>query len=396
MEQKVVSADKYVSIQEAVEACAAGGGGVVVVPEGQWNSGPIHLRSNIHLKLEEGAVISFSSKPEDYLPVVFTRWEGMECYNYSPLIYANGCENISVTGAGMLLGNGHEWWHWKKLQQEAAKRLCYAQSEGIPVENRIFGTKEAALRPSFIQTVNCKNVFFQGFTIKDGPQWTIHPVYCENVIVREVTVSTHGPNTDGLNPDSCKGVLIEKCAFDTGDDCIAINAGMNEDGWRVSKPCEDIEIRDCIMSGGHGAVVIGSAVSGGVRNVKAHHCTIRNTMQGIRIKSMRGRGGYVEDVTFSNMEIENVSDQAVQINMFYEFSTVTPKSDAPSHCRNISIRDIRGNSIQTGIQIKGLPECRLKDITLENIVLEAADAFSCSDVESMFISNVNVKQSKND
>lgn len=392
MEQKRVSVNEFPGIQAAVDACAAGGG-VVVVPKGRWESGPIHLYSNIHLQLEDGAVICFSSRPEDYLPVVFTRWEGMECYNYSPLIYARDCENISITGGGTLLGNGEAWWHWKKLQQEAADRLCYAQSDGIPVEQRVFGTVEAALRPSFIQTICCKNVLFQGFTIKDGPQWTIHPVYCEDVTVRDVTVSTHGPNTDGLNPDSCRGVLIERCTFDTGDDCIAVNSGMNEDGWRVNRPCENIEIRDCVMSGGHGAVVIGSAVSGGVRNVYAHHCRIRGTMQGIRIKSMRGRGGYVEDVTFSHMEMENVTDQAIQINMFYEFSTVTPRSEVPSSCRNISIRDIQGSSAGTGIQIRGLPECRLKDITLENIHLDAPDAFVCSDVESITMKDIGQKSS---
>lgn len=392
MEQKRVSVNEFPGIQAAVDACAAGGG-VVVVPKGRWESGPIHLYSNIHLQLADGAVISFSSRPEDYLPVVFTRWEGMECYNYSPLIYARDCENISITGGGTLLGNGEAWWHWKKLQQEAADRLCYAQSDGIPVEQRVFGTVEAALRPSFIQTICCKNVLFQGFTIKDGPQWTIHPVYCEDVTVRNVTVSTHGPNTDGLNPDSCKGVLIERCTFDTGDDCIAVNSGMNEDGWRVNRPCENIEIRDCVMSGGHGAVVIGSAVSGGVRNVYAHHCRIRGTMQGIRIKSMRGRGGYVEDVTFSHMEMENVTDQAIQINMFYEFSTVTPRTEVPSRCRNILIRDIQGSSAGTGIQIRGLPECRLKDITLEDIHLDAPDAFVCSDVESITMKDIGQKSS---
>ena len=390
MGQKRVTANEFPNIQQAVEACAAEGGGIVTVPKGRWNSGPIHLYSNIHLQLEEGAVISFSHKPEDYLPVVFTRWEGMECYNYSPLIYAKDCENISVTGAGTLLGNGQAWWHWKKLQQKAADKLCYAQSNGIPVEERIFGTEEAALRPSFIQAIHCKNVVFQGFTIMDGPQWTIHPVYCEDVIVRDVTVSTHGPNTDGLNPDSCKGVLIEHCTFDTGDDCIAINSGMNEDGWRVNRPCENIEIRDCVMTGGHGAVVIGSAVSGGVRNVYAHDCRIKNTMQGIRIKSMRGRGGYVENVTFSHMETEKISEQAVQINMFYEFSTVEPKADTPSRCRNISIQDIHGSSLKTAIQIKGLPECKLQDITLENINLKAPDAFECSNTETINIKNVTI------
>lgn len=380
------------TIQTAVNACSKMGGGTVIVPKGEWKSGAIHLKSNINLHLEDGAVVIFSDNPSDYLPVVFTRWEGMECYNYSPLIYANGCENISVTGNGTLVGNGQSWWHWKELQQSAVEELCYAEFNGIPPEKRIFGTETAALRPSFIQPINCKNVLLEGFTIKDGPQWTIHPVYCDNVTVRGVTVSTHGHNTDGLNPDSCRNVLIDGCTFETGDDCIAINSGMNEDGWRVDRPCENIEIRNCIMNGGHGAVVIGSAMSGGVKNVYAHDCKIRGTMQGIRLKSMRGRGGYVDNVKFENMEINNVIEQAIQINMFYEFSTVMPKTDTPSDFRNIEIKNIRGQRAKTGIQIKGLPEHKLKNITLENINLTAENGFICSDVENIKMKNVTIRK----
>lgn len=379
------------TIQTAVNASGENGGGRVVVPSGEWQSGPIHLRSNVCLHLEEDAVIIFSDKPPDYLPVVFTRWEGTECYNYSPLIYANGCENISVTGKGTLMGNGQAWWHWKRLQQGAAKELCDAEFNGIPVEERVYGTEEAALRPSFIQPINCKNVLLEGFTVKDGPQWTIHPVYCENVTIRNVNVSTHGPNTDGLNPDSCKNVLIEGCTFYTGDDCVAVNSGINEDGRRVNIPCENVEIRNCVMNGGHGALVIGSAMSGGVNDVYAHDCVVNGTMQGIRLKSMRGRGGYVDGAKFENIEINNVSDQAIQINMFYEFSTVMPKTDAPSDFNNIEIRNVKGTNAKTGIQIKGLPEHRLKNIILENIDLTAENAFVCSDVENIKLNNVNVR-----
>ena len=165
------------------------------------------------------------------------------------------------------MGSGQSWWHWKQLQQEAANELCYAESNNIPVSERIYGNTQAALRPSFLQFVSCKNILIEGVTFVDGPQWTVHPVYCENVIIRDAKIYTDGHNTDGLNPDSCKNVLIEDCDFSTGDDCIAINAGMNEDGWRVNKPCENVIIRNCTMSGGHGAVVIGSAVSGSVRNI---------------------------------------------------------------------------------------------------------------------------------
>lgn len=381
------------TIQTAVDACGEIGG-TVIIPKGEWKSGAIHLKSNISLQFEEGAVIIFSDKFEDYLPPVFTRWEGTECFNYSPLIYAKDCENISITGKGTLIGNGQAWWHWKKFQQKAAEELCYAEYNGIPAEKRIYGNENASLRPSFIQTLNCKNVLFEDFTIIDGPQWTIHPVYCENVTVRNVNVSTHGPNTDGLNPDSCRNVLIEGCTFDTGDDCIAINSGLNEDGQKVNKPCENIEIRNCTMTGGHGAIVIGSAMSGGVKNVYAHDCNISGTMQGIRLKSMRGRGGYVDNVKFENIEINNVSDQAIQINMFYEYSTVIPKSENPSDFRNIEIRNIKGNGAATGIQIKGLPEKRLKNITLENIDLAAKDGFICSDVENISIKNVSIRDTK--
>lgn len=378
------------NIQAAVDDCARNGGGMVYIPSGEWKTGPIHLKSNVNLHLDDGTVLIFSDKFSDYLPVVFTRWEGMECYNYSPLIYANDCENISVTGRGTLVGNGQVWWHWKKLQQAAANELCYAEYNGICVENRIYGTEKAALRPSFIQPINCKNVLLEGFTVKDGPQWTVHPVYCENVTVRNVTVLSKGPNTDGLNPDSCKNVLIEGCKFDTGDDCIAINAGMNEDGWRVNKPCENIEIRNCTMNGGHGGIVIGSAISGGVKNVYAHDCVINDTMQGIRLKSMRGRGGYIYNAEFNNIEINRTTDQAIQLTMFYEFTTVVPKNDAPSDFDNIKISNVKGSSLKTAIQVKGLAEHRLNRLEFENIKLNAPNAYEMYDVKNVKMKNVEV------
>lgn len=314
----------------------------------------------------------------------------MECYNYSPLIYAIDCKNLAITGNGTLIGNGKSWWEWKQLQQEAACELCYAESNHIPVKNRIYGTKKAALRPSFLQFVHCTEILIDGITLIDGPQWTIHPVYCENMIIRNVKVYTTGHNTDGLNPDSCKNVLIEHCDFSTGDDCIAINSGMNEDGWRVNRPCENIIIRNCTMSGGHGAVVIGSAMSGGVKNIYAHHCKVTSTMHGIRLKSMRGRGGFIENVTFEHFEINNVSNEAIQINMYYEFSTVSPKSQAPSVFQNISIKNISGTGADTAIMIKGLPEKKLKNITLENITLKASNSFICSNAECIHFNNIHL------
>ncbi|MBS1370412.1 MAG: glycoside hydrolase family 28 protein [Lentisphaeria bacterium] len=378
-------------IQSAVDACAAQGGGTVVIPAGRHESGPVRLHSRIRLHLDEGAVVVFSDRPSDYLPVVFTRWEGMECYNYSPLIYADSCENVAVTGSGTLIGNGKSWWPWKKRQQPAATGLCHAQADGIPVEQRIYGTEEAALRPSFIQFIRCRNVLIEGIRVEDGPQWTLHPVYCENVLIRHVDIDTNGHNTDGLNPDSCRNVLIEHCRFATGDDCIALNSGMNEDGWRVGKPCENVVVRHCAMTRGHGGVVIGSGMSGGIRNVCVRDCRISGTFQGIRLKSMRGRGGFVENIRFRDITIDNVSCEAVQISMFYPYSTVEPRSQAPSVFRDIRIENVTGRGAATGLEIRGLPESPVQGLLLADIRLAARSAVSCSDVGSIEMRNVEIE-----
>lgn len=397
MEQPVFSPqpgqehDKHV-IQALADQCARQGGGTVRIPAGDWASGPIRLHSHTTLELAEGARIVFSDCPEDYLPVVFVRWEGTECYNYSPLIYAKDETDIAVTGKGALYGSGQAWWPWKKLQQAAAMKLYEDAWRGVPVEERVYGTREAALRPSFIQLIGCRDVRLEDFTITEGPQWTIHPVYCENVIIRGVTVRTSGPNTDGINPDSCTNVLIENCDLSTGDDCIAVNAGLNEDGWRVARPCSRVEIRNCRMSGGHGALTIGSAVSGGVIDVHAHHCDITGTMQGIRLKSMRGRGGYVRCVDIHDITINHVTDEAVQINMFYGSSTVPPHTEKPSDFRDIRIRNVFGEGAAVGVEIKGLPEHPLSDLTLEDIRLAADTGMTVSNAEGLAMRDVTPLQ----
>lgn len=388
---RCIDSSDFSSIQEAVNYCSDAGGGTVIVPDGIWHSGPIHLRSNICLHLCDNAAIHFSHHPDDYLPVVFTRWEGIECLNYSPLIYAKDCCNIAITGNGTLFGNGQEWWSWKNRQQAAANELYASCADGLPVEKRIYGTKIAALRPSFVQFMNCHTVLVEGITLLDGPQWTLHPVYCENVVIRRVHVRTAGPNTDGLNPDSCRNVLIEDSDFCTGDDCIAINSGLNEDGWRVKRPCENILIRNCSMTGGHGAVVIGSAISGDVRHVYAHNCSIHSTMQGLRLKSMRGRGGTVEDITFEDIKIHDVSNEAIQVNMFYEYSTVMPRSKKPSLFRDIHFRRIYGTGSQTGIMLKGLPEQKLDHITLEEVQLHSKNAAIISDTKDLKLNNISIQ-----
>ncbi|GAB6099530.1 exopolygalacturonase PelB [Halanaerocella petrolearia] len=375
--------------KKAINACSKAGGGTITVPEGVWLTGPIHLKSNIHLKLEEGAIVRFSDQFDYYLPVVFTRWEGNECYNYSPLIYAPDCKNVAITGKGRLEGNGQAWWSWKQTQHNAAEELYNAEYNGIPVEERVFG-REEGLRPQFIQPINSQNILVEGITIKDGPMWTIHPVYCENMIIRDVKIKTTGPNTDGINPDSCKNILIEDCDFKTGDDCIAIKSGINEDGRRVNRPCENLLIRNCKAKEGHGGVVIGSEMSGGVRNVYVHDCTFNGGDRGIRIKSMRGRGGYVENIFCDNITISNIRKQAIVVNMYYQSTTIPPKTELPPDCQNIKLTNIKCNNVNLGVGLYGLPEKSLDNIILEKIDITGKQGLIAKDINELTLNNINV------
>jgi polygalacturonase len=376
------------AFERAIEICHVQGGGVVRIPPGTWLVGPIHLRSRVNLHLEKGARLCFSTRFADYLPLAFTRWEGVECYNYSPLIYARDCESVAVTGQGLLDGQGQAWWHWKKLQEVAAKRLYDAQFEGVPVGKRIFGTEEAALRPQFLQTVHCRNVLVEGVTFVNGPMWTVHPVYCENVLVKGITVRSEGPNTDGLNPDSCRNVLVEGCTFHTGDDCVAINSGMNEDGWRVARPCENVVIRDCNMSEGHGAVAIGSGMSGGVRNVYVSDCRVTGGDQGIRLKSMRGRGGFVENIRFERIHMADLRREAVVLNMHYGSSTAASRTDTPPAFRDVHVRDVTCKRAGMAVSIRGLPEQPIERVVLENLCLDSIEGIHCRDAVDLTLSNV--------
>jgi polygalacturonase len=379
------------AFRQAIADCHTQGGGTVLVPAGEWPSGPIHLCSNIRLHLERDARVVFSTRFEDYLPVVFTRWEGVECYNYSPLIYAIDCHDIAISGEGSLDGQGQAWWHWKQLQHPAARDLYHAEFNQIPVEARVFGSEETALRPQFLQAIRCRNVLIEGLTFINGPMWTLHPVYCENVIVRHVHVQTSGPNGDGLNPDSCHNILVEGCHFDTGDDCIAINAGMNEDGWRVGLPCENIHIRDCTMSEGHGAISIGSGMSGGVRHLYAHACRVTGGDHGIRLKSMRGRGGYIEQVYFEDFHLSGLRQEAILLNMHYASSSAESTSQTPPEFRDIHIKDVVCESAGAAIVVRGLPEQPIQRVAFENIHLAGEAGIQCDQAENLSFKQVSVQ-----
>ena len=370
------------AFRKAIAATVTAGGGTVLVPQGRWLTGAIHLKSNVNLHVAAGAEILFSQEFADYLPVVFTRWEGIELYNYSPLIYARDCTNVAVTGAGKLNGQGQAWWPWKQTQKPVFARVYDMVIAGTRVEDRVFGT-EGGLRPSFIQTVGCKNVLVEGVTIVDGPMWTIHPVYSENVIVRKVTVLTEGPNTDGCNPDSTRNMLIEDSFFSTGDDCIVIKSGLNEDGWRVGRPTENVVIWRVRGEHGHGGVAIGSEMSGGVRNVYVNDCEWKGVERGLRIKSMRGRGGVVENVTYENVRHTDLGILDIELTTFYGSSTLEPRTRTPPMIRGIHVRNVQARGASHGIDIIGLPELPIQDISIENVDIASELGVRCVDCQSV-------------
>lgn len=373
---------------EAIATCAAAGGGRVLVPAGRWLTGPIHLKSNIDLHLAEGAEIVFSDHFEDYLPVVLVRVGGVELYNYSPFIYARDCTDVAITGPGRLNGNSQRWWAWKSKE---TKRIFALAPEGVPVEERIFGTPEAAIRPNFVVFWNCRNVLLESFTIGGGPNWTIHPVYSENIIIRRVHVLTDGPNNDGIDPDSCRNVLIEHCVFDTGDDCVVLKSGYNEDGWRVGRPTENVVMRWCSSQRGHGGLVIGSEMSGDVRNVYLHDCDFAGTDRAVRIKSRRGRGGVVENVWAENLRVRDMQEEVVILNMDYGADRNQAFTAKPPLFRNIHVRNVHADGAPTAIRIAGLEDSPIQDVTFERMSIASDHGVVAEHVQGITFTNVAVR-----
>lgn len=375
------------AIAAAIADCAKAGGGRVLVPAGVWLTGPIHLKSNVELHVAEGAELRFSQKFDDYLPPVYMQRGGVRCFGYSPLIYAHRCVNIAVTGKGTLNGQGEVWWPWKK-RQPGMTQLFRAGATGVPVEQRVFASEEAGVRPPFIQPIECTNVLLEGFTINNGPSWNIHPFCCENLIVRGVSVVTHGPNNDGIDPDCCRNVLIEDCLLDTGDDCICLKAGRDEDGWAVGKPCENLIIRRCRTMKGHGGVVFGSEMSAGIRNVFVHDCVFNGTNIGLRFKSIPGRGGYVENIWCQDITMDNIRDAA--IHMTFRYSKPDSVSRAQPRFSGFHIRGVTCAKAKRAVVIEGLEENRMEDITLENVRVTAKRGVSAAHVKGLRLKGIEL------
>lgn len=396
------------AINLAIITCSLEGGGTVLVPAGTWYTGPITLKSNVNLHVTEGATLKFDTTQSLYFPAVLTRWEGLDCYNAHPLIYALGETNIALTGKGVIDGQGsnEHWWYmcgavhygWQEgmtAQRNGSRaRLLEYGENAVPVYNRQM-VAEDGLRPQLVNFCWCNTVLIEDVTLLNSPFWVIHPLFCESLIVRGVNVFNRGPNGDGCDPESCKNVLIEGCTFDTGDDCIAIKSGRNRDGRKWGAPSENIIVRNCHMKNGHGGVVVGSEISGGYRNLYVENCRMDSPDldRVIRIKTSTCRGGTIENVYVRNVTVGQCREAVLRINLQYENNEVCDRNYPPvvrnvymqnvtcehskygvliigldgddEHVSNINVTDCRWNGVTTGEnKISGA-----RDVTLSNLYI---------------------------
>ena len=374
------------AIAEALAACAGSGGGKVVFPAGRYLTGSVHLEDDITLYLAEGAELLYSGDPADS-PLVRTRWEGTMAYTHGPLVYANGKKNVGIAGRGTINGQGENWW-WRNLDDKslydrtmppfrAWKAVMERIQNGEEVGIDEFEEPAKFLRPSLVVFFECENVRVEGVTLYNSPMWMLHPIFCENVLVTGVSFVSHGANGDGIDIDSSRNVRVSDCYFDTEDDCIVIKSGRDADGRRIGRASEFITITNCVMYRGHGAVVIGSEMSGGVRDVSASNIVCYGTDRGIRLKTGRGRGGVMENMRFDNWVIHEAGSEAIQISTSYvdlppeEFSERTPT------IRNISISNITIVDARQAINIAGLEEQPVEGIRLSDIRADGQVGMTC-------------------
>ncbi len=380
------------TIQKAIDECAAAGGGKVIIPAGRYLTRPLFLKSNIHVEILAGATLLADTTISAYPPFQ-GRWEGIERKVYASLFTGSKLENVSITGRGTLDGQGQVWWkaHYKnrEMRKKAGiKGRAPANPPGSPLKWS---------RPRVINLYDCRNVLIRDLTIINSPSWTIHPVYCENVTIENITIHQpyESPNTDGINPESCKNVRIFNCFVDCGDDCITIKSGYNEDGRRVNKPCENIVISSCTLKHGRSAIGIGSETSGGVWNVAISNCVFKDTYRGLRIKTARGRGNVVKNIRATNIVMENVGT-GISLDMFYGNKDDSPRpvDVTTPHFKNIRYSHITGTNIKKAGEILGLPEALMKGVVLEDVYLQAETGMDVKFVQDFSLRNVEINVDK--
>ncbi|MFI1886280.1 glycoside hydrolase family 28 protein [Streptomyces jumonjinensis] len=393
------------AIRAAITACHRAGGGHVVVPAGRFVTGAIHLRSRVDLHVSEGGILAFSPDPADYLPAVLTRWEGTECYNYSPFVYACGQRGVAVTGHGILdgqarLGPWESWYRTGSLQGPDQRLLRRMGTEGVPVADRVFGAGHH-LRPKMVQFNRCRDVLVSDLTIVDPPMWTVHPVLCANVTVRSVTVESLLHNTDGVDAEASRDVHVTGCRFNTNDDCVAVKSGRDEDGHRVGVPSEDIVVQDCDFAGRWGGITVGSEMSGGVRNVFAENCRINPpdfpghypVKYPVYIKASKKRGGFIDGVYVRGFTGRGVERDIVFVNMNYNNGE---GGTHPVSVRDIHLSHSEIDGARAVLNLVGLETDRLRGVHLSHSVftgVRGADSVLCTDdltLRKVFVNGVEV------
>ena len=385
------------AFRNAIAACQAEGGGRVVVPPGRWFTGPVHLRSGIELHLEEGAVIEFSDDPADCLPPVMSSWEGLECMNYSPLVYAYGCTNVAITGKGTVrarMGNWARMMEEDKTDIQGARAILYRWgSEDYPVEKRIMPEAHAAvMRPQLIQFNRSKGIRLEGIRVEDSPFWTIHLFHSEDVVIRGVTVSAHGFNNDGVDIEMTRNVLIEDSVFDQGDDCFVFKAGRNRDAWRLNRPTENVEIRNCKVIKGGSLVGVGSELSGGIRNVYVHDCTVGEVARLFYVKTNHRRGGFVRNIRLENVHAGNVVEvMALQTWVLYQWKVFPDYETRITDIDGLYMKNVSCDAARIGIELIGDERRPVRNVRLENVRIgRTQDYFSMvSNVSDVVFSEVS-------
>ena len=376
------AAQNQKAINRVISLVSKKGGGKVIIPKGTWNTGAIELKSHVNLVLEEGATLHFAFEPKLY-PLVRTSWEGLACWNYSPCIYAYKATDIAITGKGTIDGGGNNdtFWQWNgnprfgykegvtKESQKLGSRskLLKMAEDGVPFDERKFGMGYG-LRPQLVNMVHCERILIKDVKMINSPFWVIHPLLSKNITVDGVYVWNEGPNGDGCDPEACENVLIQNCVFHTGDDCIAIKSGRNNDGRLWNQPSKNIIIRNCKMEDGHGGVVIGSEISGGCENVYAENCVMDSPHleRILRIKTNNCRGGQVQNINMRNVVVGQCKEAVVKINLDYERKEICYRGFEPI-VNNVNVENVTCQKSDYGVLIIGRDSLEnVYDINIKN------------------------------
>lgn len=423
------------AIQQAIDIATEKGGGTILIPSGLWITGPIVLKNNINLHLAKGAVLQFSDNRDDY-PIVETTWEGNTAYRCQAPIWGVNLTNVALTGQGTMDGAGQVWKQVKKSKLTDTQWKTLVASGGIlndkkdtwyPSETSKYGNENTAwtnkktegktledyqkirdfLRPNFISLSVCRNVLIEGITFLNSPAWTLHPLLCEHITIRNVNVKNpwFGQNNDALDLESCSNGIVEGCTFDTGDDAICIKSGRDEEGRKRGKPTQNIIVRNNTVFHAHGGFVIGSEMSGGVKNLYVNNNNFLGTDIGLRFKTARGRGGVVENIYISDINMNNIPGEAILFDMYYMAKDPVPldgddntlpeikaeKLDetTPSF-KSFFIENVNCKGAETAIMLRGLPEMNIKDISIKNSNFSSNKGLICIEAENISFENVGI------